>query len=91
MYLGSDGISIISTGFNHQTIKDGAGVVDGNITGVIPGIGTFDVWTGGDFTISVFSGVNGTGSLLESLSGVVEGLNFQNLGTFFMRGKTDDG
>ncbi|WP_077340172.1 PEP-CTERM sorting domain-containing protein [Pseudocolwellia agarivorans] len=121
LYLGSDGISITSTGSNNQTIKDGAGVIDGNTTGAIPGegvhqsskyleinntgvltlsftsgafaagIGTFDVWTGGDFTISVFSGVNGTGSLLGSLSGVAEGLNFQNLGTFFMGVKTDDG
>jgi hypothetical protein len=120
-YLGSDNVTIASSNANNQTIKNGAGDIDGNTAGSIPGegvhqssnwldinsngqltlsflnsafaagISSFDNFTSGYFDISVFSGINGTGNNLGTVSGIAQGLNFQNLGTFFMGVKTDDG
>lgn len=54
------------------------------------GLTTIDLFESGDITLNVFSGQNGTGDLLGSLSGIGEGLNFQSNGTFFIGVQSDD-
>jgi hypothetical protein len=54
------------------------------------GLMTIDLFTSGDFTVNVFSGQNGSGNLLASMSGIGAGLNFQQNGQYFIGIQTDD-